>query len=123
VTDQPRRSTTRPPTPDVRRNGQRAVQPGALVVSTPDDPIHEQVQWHLAEVTGALRDASAPLDPALLGVVLRGLADLCWLLHDRGHESAAQPTVLFRDHPVVAEALGMWARRLGPLATQQHTGR
>jgi S-adenosyl methyltransferase/Bifunctional DNA primase/polymerase, N-terminal len=36
-----------------------------------------------------LQHAPAPLDPALLGVVLHGLAELCWLLFKRGHETPA----------------------------------
>lgn len=58
------------------------------------------------------------LTPALLGAVLHGLAELCWLVHERGHETKARPTVLFRDHPVVGEALGIWARRVDALTSQ-----
>jgi len=118
VTDLPCQSATVPPIPDHdRRNGPWDTQPDTAVHG---EPINDQVQSHLAEATAALRSASAPLDPALLGVVLRGLADVCWLLHERGHESPAQPTVLFRDYPVVAEALSMWARRVDALTNQQH---
>lgn len=99
-----------------RHAGLYAAQPDAQVVL--DEPINEQVQWHLAETAAALRHAPAPLDPALLGAVLHGLAELCWLLHDRCHETSARPTVLFGDHPVVGEALGMWARRVDALITQ-----
>jgi hypothetical protein len=87
--------------------------------AAPDQPLPDRVRWHLAEVSSALQQAPVPLDPALLAVVLRGLAELCRLLHERGHEAAAQPPVLFRDNPVIAEALGMWATRIACLAREQ----
>jgi hypothetical protein len=77
-----------------------------------------QVQWHLTETISALRSQPPPLDPALLVVVLRGMAELCRLLHSRGHEAGARPPVLFRDNPVIAEALGMWATEVGCLARE-----
>jgi len=101
-----------------RHAGLYAAQPNAQARAVLGEPINEQVQWHLAETAAALRHAPAPLDPALLGAVLHGLAELCWLLHDRGHETSARPTVLFGDHPVVGEALGMWARRVDALTIQ-----
>ena len=80
------------------------------------------VEWHLAEVAAVVRGQPVPLDPALLSVVLRGLAELCRLLHGRGREAGAVPPVLFRDNPVIAEALGMWATRLACLSREQPAG-
>lgn len=34
-------------------------------------------EWHLAEVAAVVRGQPVPLDPALLAVVLRGMAELC----------------------------------------------
>jgi len=78
-----------------------------------------EVHWHLAEVTAAVRAAPRPLRPELLRVVLRGLGELCGLLHQRGHETPAQPPSLFRDTPVVAEALGMWEARVRVAITER----
>jgi hypothetical protein len=55
----------------------------------------------------------------LLRVVLRGVGELCGLLHQRGPEPAVQPPSLFRDTPVVAEALGMWEARLRSAITER----
>jgi S-adenosyl methyltransferase len=77
------------------------------------------VEWHLAEVAAVVRGQPVPLDPALLSAVLRGLAELCRLLHERGREAGAVPPVLFRDNPVIAEALGMWATSLAVIASEQ----
>jgi hypothetical protein len=87
--------------------------------STLDEPLPDQLQRQLAEVAAGLRSQPVPLDPELLAAVLRGLAELCRLLHARGHEAGAQPPVLFRDNPVIAEALGMWATRVACLASEQ----
>jgi len=40
----------------------------------------------------------------------------------RGPEAEAVPPVLFRDNPVIAEALGMWATRLACLSREQLAG-
>jgi hypothetical protein len=103
---------TRNPT-DTRHDDRDRTQPASRG-SAPD-----HARWHLTEVTSALRDAPAPLDPAFLGVVLRGLADLCWLLNQRGGETPARPPMLFRDNPVIIEALGMWATQAAYLAADQ----
>jgi len=71
-----------------------------------------EVSWHLTETMSALRAEAAPLDPELLRVVLRGLAELCGLLVERGGEAPGKPPSLFRDDRVVAEALGMWEGRV-----------
>jgi len=92
---------------------EQARKPHGLGASAP------LVEWHLAEVAAVVRGQPAPLDPALLAVVLRGMAELCRLLHGRGREAGAVPPVLFRDNPVIAEALGMWATRLARLASEQ----
>ncbi len=76
------------------------------------------VDGYLAEVAAAVRGQPVPLDPELLVVVLRGMAELCRLLHSRGPEAGARPPVLFRDNPVIAEALGMWATQVGCLARE-----
>ncbi len=113
----PEPATVTPTTPDPdRRNGQHATQPRAAY----REPVSEQVGWHLAEATADLREAPTPLDRALLGVVLRGLADLCGLVHERARETPADPTALFRNDPVVAEALSMWARRVEDLTDHAH---
>ena len=91
----------------------QAQEPNGLGASAP------LVEWHLAEVTAVVRGQPVPLDPALLGVVLRGLAELCRLVQGRDGEAGAVPPVLFRDNPVIAEALGMWATRLASLASEQ----
>ena len=91
----------------------RAEEPDGLGASAP------LVEWHLAEVAAVVRGQPVPLDPELLSAVLRGLAELCRLLHGRGREAGAVPPVLFRDNPVIAEALGMWATRLARLASEQ----
>ncbi len=91
----------------------QAQEPNGLGASAP------LVEWHLAEVTAVVRGQPVPLDPALLSVVLRGLAELCRLVHGRGREAGAVPPVLFRDNPVIAEALGMWATGLARLASEQ----
>lgn len=70
------------------------------------------VEWHLAEVAAVVRGQPVPLDRAVLVVVLRGMAELCRLVQARGREAGVKPPVLFREHPVIAEALGMWATRL-----------
>jgi len=74
--------------------------------------LYGEVQWHLAEITKSVEHGPAPLDPDLLRIVLRGLAELCRLAYERGHEAPAVPTSLFRDSPVVSEALHMWEARL-----------
>jgi hypothetical protein len=79
-------------------------------------------EWHLAEVAAVVRGQPAPLDPALLAVVLRGMAELCRLVQARGPEAEAVPPVLFRDNPVIAEALGMWATRLACLSRERLAG-
>jgi len=78
-----------------------------------------EVSWHLTETMTALRAEAAPLSPELLRVVLRGLAELCGLLVERGGEGPARPPTLFRDDQVVAEALGMWEGRLRFAMTEQ----
>lgn len=91
----------------------QAQEPDGLGASAP------LVEWHLAQVASVVRSQPVPLDPELLSVVLRGLAELSRLLHGRGREAGAVPPVLFRDNPVIAEALGMWATRLARLASEQ----
>jgi hypothetical protein len=91
----------------------------APVPSSPGASAPAEADWHLAEVAAALRSQPVPLDPAMLAAALRGMAELCRLLHERGREAGAQPPVLFRDNPVIAEALGMWATRLACLASEQ----
>lgn len=86
---------------------------------TPEGSQPDQLGGQLAEVASALRAAPAPLDPAPLAVVLRGLAELCRLVQARGPEAGAAPPVLLRDNPVIAEALGMWATRLDCLARER----
>lgn len=71
-----------------------------------------ELQWHLAEVAAMLRRGRVPLSPELLVVALHGMADLCRLLYERRNETGAAPPSLFRDDPVVAEALAMWAARV-----------
>ncbi|HEX6676283.1 MAG TPA: hypothetical protein VF486_14805 [Actinomycetes bacterium] len=66
-----------------------------------------------------VRSQPVPLDPELLAAVLRGMADLSRVLHERGHEAGVRPPVLFRDNPIIAEALGAWATRLARLAREQ----
>jgi hypothetical protein len=85
-----------------------------------DWPLPDQVRQQLAEVASALRGQPPPLDAELLAVALRGLAELCRLLHERGHEAGARPPVLICDNPVIAEALGMWATRLACHARERH---
>jgi hypothetical protein len=87
--------------------------------STLGEPLPGQLRRLLAEVAAGLRSQPEPLDPALLAVVLRGLAELCRLVQARGQEAGAVPSVLFRDNPVIAEALGMWATRPACLASEQ----
>ena len=87
--------------------------------STLDEPLPGQLRRLLAEVAAGLRSQPVPLDPALLAVVLRGLAELCRLVQARGQEAGAQPPVLFSDNPVITETLGMWATRLACLASEQ----
>jgi hypothetical protein len=91
----------------------QAQEPDELGTSAP------LVEWHLAEVAAVVRGQPVPLDPALLTAVLRGLAELCRLVQGRGGEAGAVPPVLFRDNPVIAEALGMWATRLARLTSEQ----
>lgn len=78
------------------------------------------VGWHLAEVAAILRGQSRPLDPEFLRVVLRGMSELCRVLFERAQEAPAEPPYLFRDHPVVSEALAMWERRVRVAMTDQH---
>jgi hypothetical protein len=92
------------------------------VPSAPSAPALVQAEWHLAEVAALVRAQPVPFDAALLSAVLRGLAELCRLVQARGREAGATPPVLFRDNPVIAEALGMWATRLASLASEQQRG-
>lgn len=52
-------------------------------------------------------------------IALRGMSELCRLVFERGMETAAQPPYLFRDHPVVAEALSMWEQRVRAVRAEQ----
>lgn len=78
------------------------------------------VGWHLAEVAATMRGQSRPLDPELLRVVLRGMSELCRLLFERGQENPAEPPYLFRNDPVVSEALSMWERRVRAAMLEEH---
>jgi hypothetical protein len=78
------------------------------------------VQWHLGEVAAIVRHQSTPLSPELLRIVLRGVGELCPVLFERGQEIPAEPPYLFRDHPVVSEALAMWEQRVRVAMTEQH---
>ena len=82
------------------------------------------VGWHLAEVAAIMRGQSRPLDPALLRVVLRGMSELCRLLFERGQEAPTEAPYLFRNDPVVSEALSMWERRVRTaMSEEQATAR
>jgi len=74
--------------------------------------VYGEVEWHLADVAEVLRREPAPLPPDLLRVVLHGLADLCRVIYERGGEAPASPPSLFRDTPVVTEALAIWKDRI-----------
>ncbi len=82
--------------------------------------VSAEVHWHLAEAAAILRQQPRPLSPELLRIALRGMAELCRLAFERGHETPAEPPFLFRNDPVVAEALGMWEQRLRAAMTEQH---
>ncbi len=99
--------------------GQVRPNPVSSIGADRPGPLLKEVQWHLAEIAAALRDEPAPLGPDLLRIVLHGLADLCSLLHERGAEASAQPPSLFRDTPVVAEALAIWSGRLRTTAAER----
>jgi hypothetical protein len=78
-----------------------------------------QVQWHLAEVAAILRQDPRPFSPELLRITLRGVGELCRVLFERGQETPAEPPFLFRNDPVVAEALGMWEQRVRAAMAEQ----
>ncbi len=82
--------------------------------------VSAEVHRHLAEAAAVLRQQPRPLSPELLRIALRGMAELCRLAFERGHETPAEPPFLFRNDPVVAEALGMWEQRLRAVMTEQH---
>ena len=82
-----------------------------------------EVHRHLAEAAAILRQEPKPLSPELLRIALRGMAELCRIAFERGRETPAEPPFLFRNDPVVAEALAMWEQRLRAAMTQQHVGR
>ncbi len=92
-------------------------QPGP---STPTTTAAE-MQWHLAEVAAILRQEPRPLSPELLRIALRGMSELCRMLFERGQETPAEPPFLFRNDPVVAEALGMWDQRVRAAMTEHAT--
>jgi len=87
--------------------------------STPTT-VEAEVHRHLAEAAALLRQQPRPLSPELLRIALRGMRELCLLAFERGQETPAQPPYLFRDTPVVAEALGMWEQRVRAAMTDQH---
>lgn len=94
--------------------------------TSPHDPgldtpttIAAEAHWHLAEAAAILRQQPRPLSPELLRIALRGMSELCRLAFERGHEAPAEPPFLFRNDPVVAEALGMWDQRLRAAITEQ----
>jgi len=82
------------------------------LTAPPPSTGYGEVQWHLSEIAKTVNREPPPLNPDLLRIVLRGLAELCRLVYERGHEAPAVPTALFRDSPVVSEALHMWEARL-----------
>ena len=90
---------------------------------SPDTPATTaaKVHWHLAEAAAILRQQPRPLSPELLRVALRGMSELCRLAFERGQETPATPPFLFRNDPVVAEALGMWERRVRASMTEHAT--
>jgi hypothetical protein len=100
-------------------DGQLGATPDQPTLAAAGESLYAEIHWHLAEVTAALRDQPTPLRPELLRIVLRGLADQCRLLYERGHETPTQPPSLFRDNPVVAEALAMWEGRVRLASTEQ----
>ncbi len=83
------------------------------------NPLAAAVVWHFKEIASAVSQESAPVDLVLLRVVLRGMAEVCGLLVDRGGEAPVQPPSLFRDDRIVSEALGMWEGRLRFAMTEQ----
>lgn len=89
---------------------------------SPDTPTTTaaEVHWHLAEAAAILRQQPRPLSSELLRIALRGMSELCRLAFERGHETPAEPPYLFRENPVVAEALGMWDQRLRAAIAEQH---
>jgi hypothetical protein len=106
-----------------RRQDARDLAPDADPPAAAAVSLDGEVQWHLAEVTAALRGAPRPLRPVLLRVVLHGLGELCELLHQRAHEPPVAAPSLLGDTPVVAEALGIWEARVRQAITQQHASR
>lgn len=86
---------------------------------TASEVVDADVEWHLAEAAKVIEGEPAPLRPDLLRIVLHGLAELCRLLYQRGHETPTPPPSLFRDSPVVAEALAMWEARVRQAVTEQ----
>ncbi len=86
--------------------------------STPTT-VAAEVHWHLAEAAAILRRQPRPLSPELLRIALRGMSELCRLAFELGQETPAEPPFLFRNDPVVAEALGMWEQRVRLAMTEQ----
>jgi hypothetical protein len=86
--------------------------------STPTT-VAAEIHRHLAETAALLRREPKPISPELLRVALRGMSELCRLAFERGQESPAEPPFLFRNDPVVAEALGMWEQRLRAAMAEQ----
>ncbi len=81
-------------------------QPGPI-----GSTVSVEVEWHLREVAQAIRDASVPVSPELLRIVLTGLAEVVRRIVARQGEASAVPPILFRDH-IVSEAAHMWEQRI-----------
>jgi len=84
----------------------------AALTAPPSGSVYDEVQWHLSEIAKAVNREPAPLNPDLLRIILRGLAELCRLAYERGHEAPVVPPSLFRDSPAVSEALHTWEAHL-----------
>ncbi len=78
-----------------------------------------EVGWHLAQTIKVLRAEATPIDPAMLRIVLHGMAELSGLLVERGSEVSVLPPSLFCDDRVVAEALALWEGRIRLAMTEQ----
>src|SRR6266516_2932975 len=84
----------------------RAATAGITARPAPGNPLAAAVMWHFKEIAGAICQEPAPVDLVLLRVVLRGMAEVCGLLVERGGEAPVRPPSLFSDDRVVSEALG-----------------
>ncbi len=97
----------------------RAATAGITARPAPGNPLAAAVMWHFKEIAGAICQEPAPVDLVLLRVVLRGMAEVCGLLVERGGEAPVRPPSLFSDDRVVSEALGIWEGRLRFAMTEQ----